>query len=67
MTHVGTSQSQYIIKTHSRRDEADTMISFVGLFMPYCCVIAWRMMIGKIIRFVGFVWTSVNEEVSLIC
>ena len=35
--------------------------------MPHCCVMAWRMMFGKKIRFVGFAWAPVNEEVSLAC
>ena len=33
--------------------------------MPRCCVMAWRIMFGKIIHFVGFSWVPVNKEVSL--
>ena len=35
--------------------------------MHHSCVMAWRMMFGKIIRFVGFAWAPVNEEVFLVC
>ena len=28
---------------------------------------ALRLMFGKIIRFVGFAWAPVNEELSVVC
>ena len=65
MTHVGTSYYQSMINTSLRRDKAETVISFVGVFMPHHCVIAWHIMFGKIIQFVGFSWNPLNKEVSL--
>ena len=35
--------------------------------MPHGCVMALQMMFGKIFRFVGFAWDTLNEEVSLVC
>ena len=35
--------------------------------MPHHCVMNWRIMLGKIIRFVGYAWSPVNEEVSFQC
>ena len=35
--------------------------------MPHGCVLDWRMMFGKIIRFVSSSWVPVNEEFSLAC
>ena len=61
MTHVETSYSQYMINTPLRKDEAETVIIFVEVFMPRGYVMAWRMMFGKIIRFIGFDWPPVNE------
>ena len=67
MTHVGTSYLQSMINTTSQRDQYETMISSVEVFMPLGYVMAWRMIFGKTIRFVGFAWAPVNEEVSLAC
>ena len=55
-----------MINTPSQRDKYDTIISVLVVFMPHGCVMAWDMTFGKIIRFFGFAWDPVNEEVSLV-
>ena len=49
-----------MINTPSQRDEAETLISFVEVFMTHGCVMACGMMFGEMIRFVGFAWSPVN-------
>ena len=65
MTHAGTSYSEYMIHTPLWRDKVETLIIFVEVFMPSGFVVSWRVVFGKIIRFVDSAWSPVNEEVSL--
>ena len=67
MTRVVTSQYQSVINTLLWTDEAESVTIFVDLFMPHPSVMVWRMMFGKMIRFVDFACSQVNEEVSLAC
>ena len=71
MSHVRTCYSKYIINTTLQRDEAETVLRFVAVFVPHCCVMDWRMMFGKIFRFVSFawdfVWDPLNESLSVVC
>ena len=56
-----------MINTPSKREEAETVIIFMGGLIPNGCVMAWQIMSVKIIRCVGFAWALLNEEVSLAC
>ena len=56
-----------MLNTPLWRDKSKIVISFLEVFMLHGCVMAWRMMFGKIIRFIGFEWARINEDVYLTC